>query len=178
MPPSSTCIALIGYRATGKSSVARLLADRLGWECVDSDAAIEVQSGKSIQQIFGEVGESGFRDVESEIVEQLCSRERTIVALGGGAVLREPNRQAIATCRDVVWLVASIDTIEQRMQADPLTRRRRPKLTRAGGRREFETLLAERTPIYRACATLEVDVESKSPAEIAQEIAVALGLES
>jgi shikimate kinase len=173
---SNTCIAMIGYRATGKTTVAQCLAGRLGWGWVDSDVEIEAETGKSIDRIFADEGESGFRDVESLVVAELCRRPRTIVALGGGAVLRQRNRQAIAECRAAVWLIASVNAIHSRMAADPSTRYRRPNLTNWGGRREIETLLAEREPIYRACATLEVDTQHKAPAEIADEIAAALGL--
>jgi len=175
---SSTCIALIGYRATGKSTVAQRLADMLRWDWVDLDVAIEAETGKSIDRIFADDGEDGFRDVEALIVAEVCQRPYTVAALGGGAVIRERNRQVLADCLAVVWLVASVDAIHARMTGDPTTRYRRPNLTNSGGRREIETLLARRTPIYRACATLEVDTENKAPEEIAAEIAAALKLES
>lgn len=166
----SNSIALIGYRATGKTTIARLLAGRLGYDWVDADVEVELRAGKSIAAIFEQSGEATFRELEAEVVAQLCLRERTVLALGGGAILREDNRRAIASCQQVVWLRASAGELAKRILGDPTTIERRPNLTNRGGRHEIEQLLAEREPIYRACATLEVDTEGKDPAEIADEI--------
>ena len=89
-------------------------------------------------------------------------------------MLREQNREVVAQCRAVVWLRASLETIVSRLEGDATTADRRPNLTNSGGRREIEQLLTERTPIYRSCATLEVDTEGKDPAEIADEIVASL----
>lgn len=167
-------IALIGYRGVGKTTVAHHLAQRLGWEAVDADVAIEARAGKSIAAIFADEGEEAFRDLEQTVVQQLSARARTVIALGGGAVGREANREALARCGAVVWLRTSVATILARLAGDPTTAQRRPPLTSAGPRQEIEQLLAERTPLYQACATLEVDTEGKSPAAIADEIVAAL----
>lgn len=167
-------IFLIGYRGTGKSMVARELARRLDFDCVDADDEIERQAGKSIASIFREDGEAAFRDVEAALVGELSRRRRAVVALGGGAVLRETNRQAICAAGTVVWLTASVDTILRRLAEDQTTASRRPNLTTTGGRAEVENLLATRTPIYRQCATLVVDTEGKTAAEVADEIVVYL----
>jgi shikimate kinase len=169
-------IALIGYRGTGKTTVAQALAMRLGWDWVDADDVVELRTGKSIAAIFADEGQDAFRDLEAQVVAELCARSRVVIALGGGAVMREANRMALRQCRDIVWLTASPETIETRLAADPTTAGRRPNLTNAGGRNEIERLLTERTPNYRACATLEVDTENKAPADIADEIVAALGL--
>lgn len=168
MPQSS--LALIGYRGTGKTTVARLLAGKLAYDWVDADVEVEFRAGKSIAAIFEEAGEQAFRDLESQVVAELCQRERTVLALGGGAILREENREQIANCANVVWLQASAEVIAGRILGDPTTAERRPNLTNRGGRTEIEQMLAQREPIYRACATLEVDTEDKGPAEIADEI--------
>jgi len=165
-------IALIGYRGTGKTTVARLLAGRLGYDWVDADVEVELRAGKSIAAIFEESGEQTFRDLESEVVAELCRREQTVLAFGGGVVLRVENQICLKKCRLTVWLQASAEVIAQRLQSDPTTADRRPNLTNHGGRHEIEQLLAERESIYRACATLEVDTEGKDPTEIANEIFV------
>ena len=167
-------IFLIGYRGTGKSTVARELAVRLEWDGVDADVLIEKRAGKSIAAMFAEEGEAAFRDLESQVVRELAERPRTVVALGGGAVLRQENRRAIQAAGPVVWLTASVESILERLAADETTAGRRPNLTAAGGRAEIESLLAERTPLYRDCATLIVDTEGKTAAQVADEIKAAL----
>jgi shikimate kinase len=169
-------IALIGYRGSGKTAVARVLAARLGWDWVDADVEVELRAGKSIAAIFADDGETRFRDLEAIVVDLLCLRKKTVIAFGGGAILREINRMAIRRCGAVIWLQASVETLERRIAADPSTAARRPNLTAAGGQAEIARLLAERTPHYRACATLEVDTEGKTPADIADEIVAKLGV--
>ncbi len=171
---SNTPLALIGYRGTGKTTVAQYLAGRLSCDWVDADVEVELRAGKSIAAIFADSGEQVFRDLESEVVAELCQRKNTVLALGGGAILRETNREAIARCSSVVWLRASAEVIASRVLGDPTTAGRRPNLTNRGGQHEIEQLLLKREPIYRACATLEVDTEHKDPAEIADEIVAAI----
>ncbi len=171
---SNSPLALIGYRGTGKTTVAQCLARRLSYDWVDADVELELRAGKSIAAIFSDSGEQAFRDLEAEIVAELCQRTNTVLALGGGAILRESNRASIARCSPVVWLHASAEVIAARILGDPTTAQRRPNLTNRGGQHEIEQLLLEREPIYRACATLEVDTEDKDPAEIADEIVAAI----
>jgi shikimate kinase len=171
---ASANIALVGYRGVGKSAVAKLLALRLGWDWVDADVEIELRAGKSIAAIFADDGEAAFRDLES-VVEELAGRERIVIALGGGAVLRERNRVALVNSF-IAWLQASVDTILERVTADASTAARRPNLTVKGGRAEVEALLAEREPIYRRIAATVVDTDDKTPAEVAEAILAELPL--
>jgi shikimate kinase len=163
-------LVLIGYRGTGKSQVARRLAERLAWPWFDADVEIEARAGKTIAQIFAEEGEPAFRDWEAKVVADLATHERAVLALGGGAVMRPENRAAIAPRGRVVWLTASAETIWQRIQADTATASRRPDLTATGGITEIIATLAARRPIYRQCAHLVVDTENKTPAEVADAI--------
>ncbi len=127
-------IFLIGYRGTGKSTVARDLAELLGYNSIDADEEIERRVGKSIASIFAEDGEATFRELESQLVNELTHLRRTVIALGGGAVIREANRNVIRTAGPVVWLTAPVDVIVTRLAADPTTAGRRPNLTKIGGR--------------------------------------------
>lgn len=172
--PSDAPIFLIGYRGTGKSTVARDLADQLGFEWIDADPVVEQEASKTIAEIFASEGEVGFREREASVVSALARKRSTVVALGGGAVLRDDNCRAIKGVGPVVWLTASVDTILQRIANDLTTSTRRPNLTASGGRAEIEELLALRTPRYRQCATLVVDTEGKTSAEVAAEIAARL----
>jgi shikimate kinase len=87
-------VFLIGYRGSGKSTVARLLAERLGFNWVDADDQIEARAGKSIAQIFADEGQRSFRELEAAVAAELCRRQQTVVALGGGAVLAPRRARA------------------------------------------------------------------------------------
>ena len=163
-------VFLIGYRGSGKTTVSRELARRLGFECIDADDEIELRAGKSITEIFADDGEAAFREIESNVVADLCRLRRTVVALGGGAIMSEVNRTELRLAGTVVWLVANVATIAERVAADESTRTRRPNLTAGGGLSEIETVLAMREPIYRACATFEVDTDGKAPEAVVDEI--------
>lgn len=165
---------LIGYRGSGKSTVARLLATSLGWDAVDADDIVEQEAGKSIAAIFAEDGETSFRDLEEQVVASLCQRNKTVIALGGGAVLRESTRTRIKTAGPVVYLTASAATLAERIATDTATASRRPSLTGVGAAEEVERLLAVREPTYRECATVAVAVDGRSPESIADEIVALL----
>ena len=165
---------LIGYRGSGKTTVAAALAGELGWPWIDADAELERRAGKSIKQIFDDGGEPAFRDLESAVVADLAQRDQYVIALGGGAVLREQNRKALQGRGCVVWLRASPDTLAARIAADATTAERRPNLTGQGGLVEIRELLAVRTPIYEACADVTIDADGRTPAEIVREIVALL----
>src|SRR5262245_33425760 len=148
-------LVLIGLRGTGKSTVARLAAERLGWAWFDADAEIERRAGKSIAAIFAQDGEAAVRDLESQVVAELAKRDRSILALGGGAVVREANRAALAPLGRIVWLTASPETLHARISGDTATATRRPSLSTAGGITEIIATLDARRAIYRQCAHLE-----------------------
>jgi shikimate kinase len=162
-------VFLIGYRGTGKSTVARLLAERLRWDWIDADALLEARAGMTIRQIFAAEGETGFRERESLVLAELGGKERHVIATGGGVILRPANRQLIQAGGLVVWLTADPATIWDRLQSDATTANRRPTLT-VGGRAEIEQLLREREPYYRACAHIAADTVARPPAAVADEI--------
>ena len=169
-------LTLIGYRATGKTTLAQLLAARLGWPWIDADTEIERRAGKSIAQIFAEDGEPAFRQLEAQVIAALCRRGKLVLAAGGGAPLRAESRQAMRAAGQVVWLTARPETILARMQADPTTAPRRPNLTGDAPLEEIVQLLSRREPIYREAAHLAIDTEGKTPEQLAAEILTRLGL--
>ncbi|MEN6451517.1 MAG: shikimate kinase [Thermoguttaceae bacterium] len=164
-------LTLIGYRATGKTTIAQLLAERLHCDWIDADVEIERRAGQSIQQIFAEHGEPAFRDLEARVIADLCGRDRLVLAAGGGAPLRPENRRAIRAAGKVVWLHARPETILARMTGDAMTAARRPSLTDKDPLAEIVHLLEVRTPIYQELADFTVDTEGKSPDKLADEIA-------
>jgi len=161
---------LIGYRGSGKSTVAKILAELLGWAKVDSDDEIEILAGKTIAQIFESEQEKGFRKWESTVIEGLAMLDKTVIALGGGAVLAEGNRDRIAESGKAVWLKISAQTSHIRITADENSATQRPNLTQTGGIEEIEQMLAIRSPIYQTCADLVVEADRKTPTELATAI--------
>ncbi len=159
-------VTLIGYRGSGKSSVGTLLSARRGWTCIDADCEIERLAEKTIRDIFEQEGEAAFRERERQVLIDLLSRDNLVVAAGGGAVLNAATRHDMRAAGPVVWLRASAERLHSRITSDDSSEQRRPDLTRAGGLQEVELLLAERTPLYRECATLTVDTDGLTVAEV------------
>ncbi len=159
-------MTLIGYRGTGKSTLAAPLARRLGWDWIDADVELERRAGRSIKQIFDTDGEPEFRRLERELLAELLHRDQLVIAAGGGAILNEAIRHDLKTSGPVIWLQASADVIERRLATDPTTGQRRPNLTAAGGREEIERLLAIREPLYRECSTIIVEADSAAPEQL------------
>src|SRR5690348_4091507 len=103
-PAAPQNLVLIGYRGTGKTTVAQLLALRLGWDWIDADVELELRAGKSIAAMFADDGEPAFRELETQVLADLVRREKAVIAAGGGAVMKDANRAALALAGCVVWL--------------------------------------------------------------------------
>jgi shikimate kinase len=117
-------IVLVGFMGTGKSTVGRFIAEKLGWDLVDTDHYIEKLEGMSIAELFSKHGEVYFREAETRSIKEIMSKSNQVVATGGGAVLAEENRLILKTKGYVVALTASVETIIQRVSGD----RNRPLL--------------------------------------------------
>ncbi|HMD54943.1 MAG TPA: shikimate kinase [Phycisphaerae bacterium] len=151
-------IVLIGYRGSGKTSVGRLLAARLGMSFIDTDDLIVAKSGKTIRKIFEAGGEQAFRDLETAVVAEVAARDHTVIAAGGGVVLRSQNVEHLRRTGRIVWLTAPPEVLFKRIQGDQQTTATRPNLTSAGGLEEIRKLLEIRRPFYQAAAHITVDV--------------------
>jgi len=114
-------ITLIGYRGSGKSSVAQRLAAALQMPWIDSDDIIEERAGRSIREIFAEDGEDEFRRLEQTVVQELTGRSSLVIAAGGGAILAADNRRCMKAAGPVVWLQASITHLADRIRQDDTT---------------------------------------------------------
>ncbi len=158
-------IVLIGFPGTGKSTVGRLLAARLGRAFVDLDDLVVEAAGRSIPDIFRSDGEPAFRQLEREALERALTQEAAVIATGGGAPCREPNISIMLAAGTVVALAASVEEVLRR------TGRRsgRPLLDGEDPLPAARKLLAARLPFY-ARAHHTVQTEAKSPADIADEI--------
>jgi shikimate kinase len=164
-------LALIGYRGTGKSTVGRILAGRLGWAFRDCDLEIEARAHRSVREIFTELGEPAFRDWEERTVAELTAgNPAAILATGGGAILREANRRRLRDFGFVVWLTAHPSVLARRLEADRLGLAGRPALTTAGTLEEIVQVLEVRTPLYTELADAVIETGEKSPDQVADSI--------
>jgi shikimate kinase len=134
----------------GKSTVGRLLASGCGLEFIDCDRELEQRTGTSIANLFELEGEAAFRQREGQLLQELSSRERVVLATGGGAVLAEHNRQLLRSRGLVIYLQASLDQIARRTRSDGA----RPLLQVGDRRARIQELLAQRGPLYRQTAHL------------------------
>ena len=152
-------IVLIGYRGTGKSTVGRLLAARLGRTLVSTDAEIVTRAKRTIPEIVAQEGWDYFRDLESDICRELASRDQLVIDTGGGAILRTHNVETLKKSGTLFWLTASVETIATRIGGD----NQRPSLT---GSKSFvdevADVLRERTPKYQAAADHVVATDDRS----------------
>jgi len=158
-------VVLIGYRCTGKTTLGRMLAEKLGWPLVDTDALIQERAGRSIREIVAAGGWPEFRRLEREVIAGAAAGDRQVISAGGGAILDEANRKALRASGRVVLLTASPETIWQRMKADPKTLAERPNLTDSGGIAEVRKVLADRQAAYLAARHYEAPTDRFSPDE-------------
>ena len=155
----------------GKSTVGRLLARRLKRSFYDSDVDIERRCGVRIPVIFDIEGEAGFRAREIQVIAELCALDNAVIATGGGAVLAEENRRAIAARGTVIYLHARPAHLWQRVRHD----RNRPLLAAPEPQKKLEELYAQRDPLYREVADLVVDTGKQSAQTLAKDLLARLG---
>jgi len=143
---------------SGKSTVGKEVAHRLGLAFADCDKAIEHRAGCSIAALFEREGESAFRDLESQVLASLVAGGPSVIATGGGVVLRAANRELLRANTRCVYLRAGADLLWKRLRRD----RRRPLLQVADPRQRLRDMSREREPLYEETASLIVDTERLS----------------
>jgi shikimate kinase len=159
-------VALIGFMGAGKTTVGALLAGRLGWDFVDTDALIEERAGAPVEAIFRERGEAAFRDMEAQALAELAHSSRAVVATGGGAPAQARTAgffAAAAAAGGTYYLRVSLQTALQRARSGG------PRPLLAQGEAAVRALFESRQPIYERLGVI-VDTEGKKPAEVAEEI--------
>ncbi len=160
-------IFLVGPMGAGKSTIGRLLASELNYNFRDSDRVIEERTGADIPWIFDMEGEDGFRERETAVLQELAGEQATVVATGGGIVLREQNRELMKSAGYVCYLTASIDQLVERTARD----KKRPLLQVENPRQKIIDLLTLRDPLYQSAADFIVNTDRRSPKAVAQDIA-------
>ena len=170
-------IALVGYRGTGKSTVGRILAERLGREFADTDREVEALADRSIRSIFLEEGEPAFRAREARVLTDLANRlNGGVLATGGGAILLESNRNLLRAFGFVAWLTADAETLARRLQSSRRAVEDRPALTAAGTLAEIAEVLEARTPLYREVAHASVETTGWTADQVADAVLEAWSL--
>ena len=166
-------LVLIGYRASGKTSVGKRLSGLLARPFYDTDAIIREQTGKTVKEIVLEGGWPAFRQAEKAAIADLARNKEAVIALGGGAVLDPANVEALKPGGCFIWLQAGLETIQERLRGVGEGDGQRPPLAPPGQEGDGE-ILARRSPVYRAVADLAVDTEGKTIETVAGEVLAAL----
>ena len=156
---------LVGMMGSGKTSAGRLAASSLGVEFSDTDVVVAERMGCSVAQLWGEVGEASFRDLEKVATAYLANRSG-IVATGGGVVLDADNRRILSESGRVVWLKASPSVLSDRIESNT----DRPLLPGSGQVEALEALLEERSAFYAEVSDHLIDTDDNDLVEVAHEI--------
>ncbi|WP_027181861.1 shikimate kinase AroL [Oleidesulfovibrio alaskensis] len=149
-------IFLIGARACGKTTAGRILAEKLGWRCADTDEMVQRRAGCSIADMVARDGWPVFREAEAGALQAACALTRVVVSTGGGMVLRADNRAALREGGIVFYLCAPAAVLASRLVLDPVVSQR-PSLTGGNPAAEIAAVLAERDTLYRETAHHVVD---------------------
>jgi shikimate kinase len=167
-------IALIGFRATGKTTVGEILARKLAREFVDMDQLLTSRAGRDVATWVKQDGWDSFRRSESDLLGIISEQKGLVVATGGGIVLDPQSRRVLRNHFSAVWLKATPQTIYARLSSDPGSLRTRPPLSELPMEEEILKVLSERKPLYAQVAIIEIDTEGKQSIQIADEIVTLL----
>ena len=166
-------VILMGFMGSGKTSTGLELSKKTGLPLLDTDRMIEDRAGKTISRIFAEDGEEAFRQMETQLLENLCLEDEVfVISIGGGMPVREKNRLLIKKLGTVIYLMASDEVLVDRLEGDSI----RPLLAKGDLKQHIRLLKAEREQIYRSLADFTVDTDHKDPAAAAEEISTLLSL--
>lgn len=163
-------LVLIGFMGSGKSLVGRKLATQLNLAFVDTDILIEKKAQQSIRKIFEQTGEAYFRDLETQVIKEVSSKENQVIACGGGAVLRSQNVKALKKKGFLIYLKAPFPILFDRIKYTE----DRPLLNVPQPERETKILLASRERIYQSVADMVVDASPPIPEEVVKRIILKL----
>jgi shikimate kinase len=163
-----TNIALIGFMATGKSTIGRILAKKLNKDFIEMDYLIAERAGKSIPEIFAQDGEIRFREMEMAIAKEMGQVKNTVISTGGGIVMNKLNIDYLKLSSTVVLLAAPAEEIYNRIMKEG--KEKRPMIDKPDPKAEITRLLLFRQPFYEAAADITINTREKTPEAIAEEI--------
>jgi len=163
-------VVLIGYRATGKSTVGKILSAKLKITFWDTDAMVEKSMAMQIKEIVALHGWDFFRAKEKETIKYVTQKEDGVVATGGGVVLDQENVNLLKQAGMIVWINAPIQDIVERLKKDAQRAAIRPQFTSANVAQETVDMMKERLPLYEAAADYIVDTADKNAKQVAEEI--------
>ncbi|MBI5696302.1 MAG: shikimate kinase [Nitrospirae bacterium] len=163
-------ITLVGFMGTGKTTIGRILAKKLGFRFVDSDDAIEFDQGMSVSDIFAVYGEKYFRSVEKDVIQRLAVQDGQVISAGGGAVIDPGNVENMKKAGPVICLTAPPEVILKRVERHT----HRPLLQVPDPLAKIKELLDTRAPFY-AKADVTIDTSGMTPEEVATEILKKVG---
>jgi shikimate kinase len=167
-------IALIGFMGSGKSTVGKRLARRLGREFIELDRLIEQRAGANISEIFRERGEGGFRDLEEALIKEVSEPTRnSVIACGGGIILRSANLERLKETSHIVYLETDTATLQERLAHT----RNRPLLDCPDRERMVEELHTTRRPFYESAADITVTTGHRPFAAVISEIIEKLSID-
>ncbi len=161
-------IAIVGFRAVGKTTVGEVLAGLIGWNFADMDRILTERFGMSISEWVSLHGWESFRRKESELLQELSNLSRIVVATGGGIIERKLNVSLLEEKFYVVWLKADIKTVKKRIRSDKGSALNRPPLHGRDSISEVHYLLQKRAPLYQKVSNLTIFVENYLPSQIAR----------
>ena len=163
-------IILIGCRASGKSTVGRLLSRKLGVPFVDADQLVEKTAGMSIAEMVALKGWQEFRRRETQTLASLQDPSVCVLATGGGVVLADENRRLLKKTGVVIYLKADLPDVVERLRRDAKNTQSRPPLTDGDLIKETRSVLLQRAPLYRSVADYTVETRNSNAEQVAEEI--------
>jgi shikimate kinase len=173
-PPLPANLVLIGYRATGKTSVGLRLAEVLERPFVDLDQVLVLEAGRSVAEIVARGGWAEFRQLEKDLVARYRDVRGLVLATGGGGVLDLANVAALRENGILIWLQADPAVIQSRLAQDQPRDANRPSLTGKDTIREVEAVAEERAPLYQAAAQISIDTTHRSVGQVVKLVLEAL----
>jgi shikimate kinase len=161
---------LIGFRCTGKTTVGRIIANKLHMEFIDADDELVKQQKMPISEIVDKHGWAYFRQKESEIIKEIASMNNQLVATGGGVILNNDNVDYMKKSGTIIWLKATPETVKNRILQDEKTEQSRPSLTSKGLIDEIEETIKTRTPLYQAAMEFYIDTDNVQIEEVVSKV--------